>query len=306
MTSATAARGRQVSEGVTALAYAKVNLTLEVLGRRDDGYHEVVTALQTVSLHDRLTFVADAEISAECSVPSLSSPDNLAWRAAQALKEATGYMGGARIVIEKGIPEAMGLGGGSSDAAAALVALNRLWELGLSVTELEEVGRGLGADVPFLVGGGTALGVGRGDRLTRLRPLPPQWLVIVCPMLRVEEKTRRMYGLLDRESYTDGKVTRVLVDAVERAEFSHQMLYNVFESVAFDVFPGLDRVMRDVEDAGVRHVSLSGSGPALYALVGDEGEGQHIRDRLARLGHRAYLAETRDSSPHLTLGIEEN
>lgn len=297
---------RQSWEGVTALAYAKVNLTLEVLGRRDDGYHEVATVLQTVSLHDRLTFASDSEISVECSIPALSNPENLAWRAARALKQATGYAGGARIAISKDIPEAMGLGGGSSDAAATLAALNRLWGLGMSVAELEKVGRDLGADVPFLIGGGTALGVGRGDRLTRLRPLPSQWLVVVCPMVEVEEKTRRMYGLLDSESYTDGKVTRVFVDAVERGEFSHQMLYNVFESVAFDVFPGLDRVMRDVEDAGVRHVSLSGSGPALYTRVADEAQGRHIRDRLARLGHRAYLVETRDSSPHLTLGIEEN
>ena len=306
MTAARVAAGKQVSEGVTALAYAKVNLTLEVLGRRDDGYHEVATVLQTVSLHDRLTFAHDSEISVTCSVPSLSNPDNLAWKAASALKERSGYKGGVRIAIEKGIPEAMGLGGGSSDAAATLAALNRLWGLGMSVAELEEVGRALGADVPFLVGGGTALGVGRGDRLTRLRPLPPQWLVVVCPLVEVEEKTRRMYGLLDRDSYTDGKVTRVFVDAVERGEFSRQMLYNVFESVAFDVFPGLDRVMRDVEDAGVRQVSLSGSGPALYTRVADEGQGRYIRDRLTRLGHRAYLVETRDSSPHLTLGIEEN
>lgn len=303
---ASVARGKRISEGVTALAYAKVNLTLEVLGRRNDGYHEVATVLQTVSLHDRLTIVPDSEVLVECSIPALSNPENLAWRAAQALKQVTGYVGGARIAIEKSIPEAMGLGGGSSDAAAALAALNSLWGLEMSVVELEEVGRGLGADVPFLVGGGTALGVGRGDRLTRLRSLPPQWLVMVCPEVRVEEKTRRMYGMLDRESYTDGKVTRVFVDAVERGEFSQQMLYNVFESVALDVFPGLDRVMRDVEDAGVRHVSLSGSGPALYARAGDEGVGRQIRDRLVRLGHQAYLVETRDFSPHLTLGIEEN
>ena len=300
------AKGRPGPPSLTALAYAKVNLTLEVLGRRDDGYHEVATVLQTVSLHDRLTFAPDSEVSVECSIPSLSNPDNLVWKAARELKQVTGYAGGARIAIEKGIPEAMGLGGGSSDAAATLVALNRLWGLGVSVAELEEVGRSLGADVPFLVGGGTALGVGRGDRLSRLRPLLPQWLVVVCPMVEVEEKTRRMYGLLDSESYTDGKVTRVFVDAVERGEFSQQMLYNVFESVAFDVFPGLDRVMRDAEDAGVRQVSLSGSGPALYARVADEGQGRYVRDRLARLGHRAYLVETRNSSPHLTLGIEEN
>ncbi len=296
----------QVSEVVTALAYAKVNLTLEVLGRRDDGYHEVVTALQTVSLHDSLTFAPDSEVSVDCSLPALSNPDNLAWKAALALKQRSGYDGGARIVIEKRIPEAMGLGGGSTDAAATLVALNRLWGLDLPLLDLEQVGRSLGADVPFLVGGGTALGVDRGDRLTRLQSLPRQWLVLVCPNLLVEGKTGRMYAMLDENSYTPGKVTRFLVDAVERGEFSHQLLYNVFESVAFDVFPGLDGVMRDMEAVGARHVSLSGSGPALYTLVGDEVEGGRIRDGLILLGRRAYLVHTQDLTPHLTLGIEEN
>ena len=174
------AEAPQDSTPLTALAYAKVNLTLEVLGRRDDGYHDVATVLQTVSLYDRLTFAPDSEIRVECSISALSNPDNLAWRAAVALKEATGYAGGARITIEKGIPEAMGLGGGSSDAAATLVALNRLWGLGLTAADLEDVGRNLGADVPFLVGGGTAMGTGKGDYLKRLPPLPRQWLVLAC------------------------------------------------------------------------------------------------------------------------------
>ena len=298
--------GPQGSTPLTALAYAKVNLTLEVLGRREDGYHEVATVLQTVSLYDRLTFAPDSEIRVECSVPALSNSDNLAWRAAVALKEATGYASGARITIEKGIPEAMGLGGGSSDAAASFVALNRLWGLGLTAADLEDVGRNLGADVPFLVGGGTAMGTGRGDRLLRLSPLLHQWLVMVCPLANIEEKTRRMYNLLGRESYSGGQVTRALVDAMEQGRFSWQMLYNAFESVAFDVFPGLDGVMRDMEATGAQHVSLSGSGPALYTLVADKEQGRRIRDGLVRLGRRAFLVETTNASPHLTLGTEDN
>ena len=300
------AEAPQDSTPLTALAYAKVNLTLEVLGRRDDGYHDVATVLQTVSLYDRLTFALDSGIRVECSISALSNPDNLAWRAAVALKEATGYAGGARITIEKGIPEAMGLGGGSSDAAATLVALNRLWGLGLTAADLEDMGRALGADVPFLVGGGTAMGTGKGDYLKRLPPLPRQWLVLACHSVHVESKTRLMYAQLERESYTRGQVTKALVDAMEQGRFSWQMLYNIFESVAFDVFPGLDGVMRDMEAVGAQHVSLSGSGPALYALVADKGEGRRIRDGLVRRGHRAFLVETTNASPHLTLGTEDN
>ncbi len=115
-----------------------------------------------------------------------------------------------------------------------------------------------------------------------------------------------MYNLLGRESYSGGQVTRALVDAMEQGRFSWQMLYNAFESVAFDVFPGLDGVMRDMEAVGARHVSLSGSGPALYTLVADKEQGRRIRDGLVRLGRRAFLVETTNASPHLTLGTEDN
>ena len=291
---------------ITALAFAKINLTLEILGRRDDGYHEVATVLQTVSLHDRLTFAHDDAIRLECSVPTLSNSDNLAWKAAEALRHATGYVGGARIIIEKAIPEAMGLGGGSTDAAATLVALNRLWGLRLSEADLQQVARSLGADVPFLVGGGTSLGTGRGDVMRRLDPLPRQWLVLVCPSVTVEEKTRRMYQLLDAESYTGGQVSRAMVDAIAQGHFSHQLLFNAFESVAFDVFPRLADVMADMEACGAQHVSLSGSGPSLYILVSNEVEGRKMRDDLARRGWRAFLVETTSANPHLTLGTDEN
>ena len=142
--------------------------------------------------------------------------------------------------------------------------------------------------------------------MLRLSPLPRQWLVMVCPLANIEEKTRRMYNLLGRESYTRGQVTRALVDAMEQGRFSWQMLYNAFESVAFDVFPGLDGVMRDMEAVGARHISLSGSGPALYTLVADKEQGRRIRDGLVRLGRRAFLVETTNASPHLTLGTEDN
>ena len=136
-----------------ALAYAKVNLSLEVLGPRSDGYHQVITVLQTVDLFDRLSFEPGDQIAVECSRPSLSGEANLAWRAAAALQDnvPNGAQLGAAININKGIPLAMGLGGGSSDAAATLVALDRLWRLDLPLEDLEDIGRGLGADVPFFI-----------------------------------------------------------------------------------------------------------------------------------------------------------
>ena len=289
-----------------ATAYAKVNLSLEVLGRSSDGYHNVATVLQTVGLADRLTFELDSELRVECSVPSLSNQDNLAWKAASALRQAAGYRGGARIWIEKGIPTSMGLGGGSSDAGAALVALNRLWSVGMSTAGLEELARILGADVPFFVKGGTALGTGRGDVLRTLKPLARHWLALVCPETSVDGKTGRMYNMLGKSSYTGGTVTRAMVDEIEIGRFPEELLYNVFEEVAFDVFPGLDEVMEDMSAAGVGRVSLSGSGPALFSPVSSEADGKRIIGNLTEKGYRDFLARTVESSPHLTLHPKAN
>ena len=138
------------------LAYAKVNLTVEILGRRKDGYHEVRTILQTVDLADRLDISKSSRLRVECDEPHLSGKDNLVWRAAEKLAERAGVSPQVRIRIQKRIPVGMGLGGGSSDAAAALLALNRFWELDLGPDELGRTAAELGSDVPFFLTGGTA------------------------------------------------------------------------------------------------------------------------------------------------------
>ncbi len=281
---------------VRAAAYAKINLSLEVLGRRADGYHTVHTVLQTVDLSDRLTFAPAAEIRMECSEPSLANRENLAWRAAAALKEAAGYDGGALIRVDKGIPEAMGLGGGSSDAAAALVALNRLWGVDAPPATLEELARRLGSDVPFFLRGGTALATGRGDVIEALRPLTPRWIVLVCPDIRIAGKTLRLYSMLSPDSYTGGRVTRALSEAINRGCFPTELLYNVFEEVALDAFPGLAAVMEDMEEAGAEFTRLSGAGPALYTVASSRQTGERIQRAMAQRGHRAFLARTMGAS----------
>jgi 4-diphosphocytidyl-2-C-methyl-D-erythritol kinase len=284
-----------------AQTYAKVNLSLEVLGRNPDGYHKVMTVLQTVDLADTLLFEPAPSISVECSMPELSGPENLVWMAAEALKKATGCDLGVKITIEKNIPVAMGLGGGSSDAAAALVALDRMWGLNMPPDRLCEIGSTLGADVPFLLRGGTALGEGRGDILTFLTPLNDRWLVLVCPSVSLERKTARLYSMLGSEAYTDGRVTRDLAGALERGDLSSEMLFNVFEQVALDAFPALNDAMEDMNQEGTSFVHLSGTGPALFALVSGKEDGQKLRKLLVQRGHRAHLLVTRESSPLLTL-----
>jgi 4-diphosphocytidyl-2-C-methyl-D-erythritol kinase len=156
-------------------AYAKVNLVLEVLGRRADGYHEIASVMQTIGLYDVLTFEAAGEIEFSCSTPGLQEDNNLVGSAARALRQATGKKAGARIVLEKKIPRTAGLGGGSSDAAAALKGLNRLWGLGLTPEKLAEIAAGIGSDVPFFIYGGTCLVEGRGESITPLPDIKKAW-----------------------------------------------------------------------------------------------------------------------------------
>ena len=277
-------------------AYAKINLTLEVLGRRPDGYHEVRTVLQTIDLWDRIRFTGASRLELECSVPELAGEDNLVWKAGNALRAYTGYDRGARISLQKHVPAGMGLGGGSSDAAAAILALNNLWELGLSLETLESIAGSLGADVPFFVrGGGTALGEERGDVMAALPALPEQWLVLVCPPAGAGAeygKTARLYAMMGREHYTDGGATRSLVETLGNGEVSSEHLFNAFEPVAARAFEGFQRAKGDLLESGAAMAHLSGTGPALYAFVSGKNEGERIRDSLKNKGLGAYCIRT--------------
>ncbi|HVF45648.1 MAG TPA: 4-(cytidine 5'-diphospho)-2-C-methyl-D-erythritol kinase, partial [Pyrinomonadaceae bacterium] len=174
-----------MSEEIIKLpAFAKINLGLKVLGRRADGYHEIRTVFQTISLHDRLTFetTADGRLELACTDPSIPADEtNLVMRAAAALRERYGAGRGARVTLEKRVPAGGGLGGGSSDAAATLIALSHLWDLKADAGGLSELGARLGADVPFFLTGGTALGTGTGTRVVPLEDAPERHLVVVTP-----------------------------------------------------------------------------------------------------------------------------
>ena len=178
-------------------AYAKVNLTLAVGEKRPDGYHEVVSVMQRVSLHDTLTAERTASgISLTCSDPALpAGEENLAHRAATLFFRETGITGGAALALEKSVPSQAGLGGGSSDAASVLLALRRLYAPAVSDTALEAMAAALGSDVPFFIRGGTQLATGRGEVLSPLPPLTEGWFVIVKPPESFS--TAAMYRRLD-------------------------------------------------------------------------------------------------------------
>lgn len=279
---------------LTRFAYAKINLTLEVLGRRADGYHELMTVFQTIDLKDTLSFVAQRGMSLECDYPGLNSPHNLALKAAGVLQEATGCSKGARISIKKGIPLAAGLGGGASDTAVTLKALNELWQLGLSREQLLQLAAKMSSDAAFFLYGGTALGEGRGERITPLPSFPPSWVVLLKPPINVpDNKTERLYASLNPSHFASGQFSKSMVELLHRrGEVPSSSLFNTFEQVAFAAFPGLEEYWQRFLDLGADNVHLAGSGPTLFTLTRDRSHGEKLFRSLSRKGLEVYLVQT--------------
>jgi 4-diphosphocytidyl-2-C-methyl-D-erythritol kinase len=258
-------------------APAKVNLILEVLGKYEDNYHQILSIVQTINLYDTLKFELAEAISFKCSEPSLES-DNLVIKAAILLKKVTEYSKGAKIKLCKRIPWGVGLGGGSSDAAAALSALNKLWGLELSTSELLNLASKLGSDVPFFIHGGTALVEGRGEKISPLLASPTtKFVLLVPPLPKIPNKTKQLYDKLNVNHYTAGQfVHGTLASWAQSRRVDSAFIFNIFEKVIFDVFPQLEEYKKLFEDAGASNVHLAGSGPALFTLVDDEGEANKI------------------------------
>lgn len=276
-------------------AYAKINLTLEVLGRRSDGYHEVRTVLQTIGLWDTVRSEQSSKLELECSYPDLAGPDNLVWKAAEALRSYARCEKGARIFLEKRIPAGMGLGGGSSDAAAAILALDHLWELGLDREELRAIAKSLGSDVPFFLSRhGTALGEGRGDLIKELPPLVEQWLVLMCPEIQIDAtggKTGYVYSLMREEHYTDSGNTQKFVESLKNGRFAEEHVFNAFELLAPLAFKGFEQSKIDFLGSGASKVHLTGTGPGLYTFVPFREDGEMISGALKNLGLTAYCIQ---------------
>ncbi|MFH1560630.1 MAG: 4-(cytidine 5'-diphospho)-2-C-methyl-D-erythritol kinase [Chloroflexota bacterium] len=285
---------------LTVRAYAKVNLTLEVLGKREDGYHQIASVMQTIDLCDELRFAPSDHLMLRCNLPSLETPDNLVLKAATLLKEHTGYSGGMDIYLNKAIPLASGLGGGSSDAAATLKALNRLWGLDLRHEELLPLAASIGSDVSFFLLGGTAIAEGRGEEVHEIPPMPTVHLVLLAPPMWFDkltmsgaDKTATMYSHLAPEQYTGGEASLQLRRCIEDGKRPNAgMLCNAFEGVAFDLFPPLEVCRRAMLEAGADWVRLAGSGPALYTFAGSSSEALAMAEKLREGGYEAYAAAT--------------
>ena len=279
---------------LTSLAPAKINLVLEVLSRRDDGYHEIRSLVQIISLCDVLSFGPAKGVSLECTEPGLQTSDNLVIQAAELLRKAGGYEKGVKIGLEKRIPWGAGLGGGSSDAAVTLLALDRLWELELTTSDLTELAAKLGSDVPFFIHKGTALVEGRGEKVTPLLASAPSWFVLLLPPLpQMPHKTQQLYARLDDQHFTEGQFVGKALEAwSQNRQISPFLLFNVFDNIAFDAFPGLEDYWRRFEEAGASDIHLVGSGPALFAPVDNETRAEELHQRLCQQGLEAYSVST--------------
>ncbi len=279
-------------------SFAKVNLGLEVLGLRQDGYHELRTIFQTVALHDDLTLrPRPSAVSVTCDHPGVPTDErNLAWRAALELRRHAGLERGVAIDIRKRIPVAGGLGGGSSNAAAVLVGLDRLWRLGLGPDGLLRLARRLGADVPFFLFGGTALGIGRGEEVYPLRHQLRAQVVLVDmrrPVSTAAVFRRLDAGLTPREnSHT---IFRFVSRDLEGLS-ALGGLVNDLEPAALQEAPemaaSVARVRAILVSQGARLAALSGSGSSFFGVFGDATAARRARAALQAEGHDAWRART--------------
>lgn len=286
--------------GVSLIAPGKVNLALEVVGRRPDGYHDIDTVMTTIDLADRATIERRPEgaglevVLSGAYAAGIDPADDLSGRAAIRLAEAAGRSPDLRIDIEKRIPSPAGLGGGSSDAAAVLRGLRRLWGLDWTDERLAALGATIGSDVPFFVYGGAARCTGRGEEVQPLRDLRPlRLLILVPPVPPAYNKTAARYGALTRHDFSDGSRSRRLAQRLaRRAPPPTNDLVNAFEAVVERTEPELVAHYAAYHAQGAPRLHLCGAGPAVYLFVRETAKVSELRRDFQQRGASVFDAWT--------------
>ena len=249
-------------------SFGKVNLHLQVVGRRPDGFHDLCTVFQTISLHDDLTITPADEIQMTCGDERIPvGEQNLVVRAAMELQKEFGKKCGAHIHLEKRIPAPGGLGGGSSNAAVVLLGLRKLWGIEADIGALHPIAERLGSDVPFFLYGGTALGMGRGERVEPIEDFASEFMLVVTPNVAVA--TRDAFRRLNASVLTKQESKRRLQICrfdLESADFKYTAFKNDFETTVFAAYPEVERVKITLLDLGARRAMLSGSGGSVFAV----------------------------------------
>jgi len=291
---------------LTLPSFAKINWTLEILGKRPDGYHEVRTLLQTVSAADELTFeLAERGIVIHCDHPEVPCDEtNLVHRAARLFGDFTGVGKGVRIRITKRLPVAAGLGGGSSNAAVTLLALQKLWNVRVAPRDMFNLGAKLGADVPFFLIGGTCLGVGRGDEIYPLADINEEFLLLVNAGVAVP--TRDVYANLPPELTNARPVIKMPLSleaayaAIARPGATVPLI-NDLEKPVLARHPSLIRIKRRLKHAGARGVLMSGSGSTIFAIFDSAEARDGAESDLSEAGWRRLRARTLSRTEYLRL-----
>ncbi|AIQ55568.1 4-(cytidine 5'-diphospho)-2-C-methyl-D-erythritol kinase [Paenibacillus borealis] len=276
-------------------APAKINLMLDVLHKRADGFHEVEMIMTMVDLADRLEL---SELKRDSIIISSQAgyipldEKNLAFQAARLIKDRYNVRSGVHIHLDKRIPVAAGLAGGSSDAAATLRGLNRLWRLGIPAQELQELGAELGSDVPFCVTGGTALATGRGERLTPIASPPQCWVVLAKPPINVS--TAEVYGRVRANNIAVHPSALRMQQAIEAGDFAAVCagLGNVLEDVTLKLHPEVQQLKEAMIKLGADGVLMSGSGPTVFGLVSKQSKVARIYNGLRGFCKEVYAVRS--------------
>ncbi|SDJ17311.1 4-(cytidine 5'-diphospho)-2-C-methyl-D-erythritol kinase [Natribacillus halophilus] len=271
-------------------APAKINLSLEVLAKRPDGYHEVEMIMTEVDLADRLDFTTrnDGQIVVEMSEGFIPlDTRNLAYQAARVLKDRFQVKEGATIHIQKNIPVAAGLAGGSSNAAAVLRALNDMWNLSLSKEELAEIGALIGSDVAFCVHGGTAKALGRGEKIEKLPTVPPCWVVLAKPPIGVSTGDIYRHVWVSERRHSPSAEVENAIYARDYGQICNH-LHNDLESVTLALYPEVGRIKQRMVESGIDAALMSGSGPTVFGLAKHEGQVQRVYNALRGFCERVY------------------
>jgi 4-diphosphocytidyl-2-C-methyl-D-erythritol kinase len=278
---------RKGAERMRLQAFAKINLGLDVLGKREDGYHEVRMIMQTIRMYDQLDMRKSVEPGIHLTTNKKYIPvdeNNLVWRAAKLMMDTCGIIEGVSIHLHKVIPVAAGMAGGSSDAAATLVGMNRLFHCGLSKEKLMELGVQIGADVPYCVLRGTALAEGIGEKLTVLPPMPDCWILIGKPGISVS--TKYVYTTLDLNTDTVHPDIDGMKKALEDGNLYGitERMGNVLQDVTIPAYPEVERIKEQMKTLGAVNAMMSGSGPTVFGIFDNEEKAQKACQKLRESG----------------------
>ncbi|HZK56742.1 MAG TPA: 4-(cytidine 5'-diphospho)-2-C-methyl-D-erythritol kinase [Clostridia bacterium] len=275
---------------------AKINLSLDVLGKRDDGYYEIETVMQQINLYDNICVSrrddSQIKIATNCEYIPVNA-SNTAYRAADRLREVAGISEGVDIYIDKEIPVSAGLAGGSTNAAAVLEGLNKLWDLNLSRNELMVIGEDIGADVPFCILGGTALAKGKGEKLTIIQSaIRNIWIILVKPPISVS--TGDVYRQLNLSKITTRPNTPDLIDAIEKGNIYGMLnnMENVLESVTETKYPVITEIKRKMIEYNCLGSKMSGSGPTVFGICKNYKRAKATYRHLSLLYRQVYVVQT--------------